>query len=380
MRVLGIETSCDETAVALVETNPWSTDILAQVVSSQIELHRPYGGVVPEMATREHLRNLPLLVPQVMREINLPLEAIDGVAATEGPGLASSLLVGHSYARALALALSKPMIGVNHLEGHLYSPFLANRRPAEFPFVGLIASGGHTLLVHALGWDRYVKLGSTVDDAAGEAFDKVAKLLGLPYPGGPEIEKEALKGNPEAFGLPRSFPERDNLNFSFSGLKTAVRFFFEKSAQMQEDPEWKSDLCASFQKAVIDVLVRKSVQAVSQARAERLAVSGGVLCNKMLRDELEFACYEAGIELIAAEAAFCTDNAGMIAGTAAEKWAAGIGPRCGEDINPNLDLFAPEPNGNMARGLSAAVKLKNRQTKQIPQEPDVAPASEIEIW
>jgi N6-L-threonylcarbamoyladenine synthase len=380
MRVLGIETSCDETAVALVETNPWSTDLLAQVVSSQIELHRPYGGVVPEVATREHLRNLPLLVPEVLREINLTLDSIDAVAATEGPGLASSLLIGHSYARALAIALSKPMIGVNHLEGHLYSPFLANRRQVEFPFVGLIASGGHTLLVHALGWERYVKLGSTVDDAAGEAFDKVAKLLGFPYPGGPEIEKAAIRGNPEAFGLPRSFPERDNLNFSFSGLKTAVRFFYEKSAKMEADPVWAYDLCASFQKAVVDVLVRKSVHAVAQARVERLAVSGGVLCNKMLRDELEFACYEAGIDLIVAEPAFCTDNAGMIAGTAAEKLAAGIEPHCGADINPNLDLFAPEPDGHMARGLSAAIKLKNRQGKQLPQEGDVAAANEIEVW
>jgi N6-L-threonylcarbamoyladenine synthase len=380
MRVLGIETSCDETAVALVETNPWSTDILAQVVSSQIDLHRPYGGVVPEMATREHLRNLPLLVPQVMEDINLSLDAIDAVAVTEGPGLASSLLIGHSYARGLALALSKPVIGVNHLEGHLYSPFLANRRAVEFPFVGLIASGGHTMLVHALGWDRYIKLGSTVDDAAGEAFDKVAKLLGLPYPGGPEIERVAIKGNPEAFGLPRSFPERDNLNFSFSGLKTAVRFFYEKSGQMQTDPVWAYDLCASFQKAVVDVLVRKSIQAVAQARAERLAVSGGVLCNKMLRDELEFACYEAGIDMVVAEPAFCTDNAGMIAGTAAEKLAAGIEPRCGDDINPNLDLFAPEPQGDMARGLNAAVKLKNRQAKQVPQKSDVPAPGQIEVW
>jgi N6-L-threonylcarbamoyladenine synthase len=380
MRVLGIETSCDETAVALVETNPWSTDILAQIVSSQIELHRPYGGVVPEMATREHLRNLPKLVPQVLKDINLGLDSIDAIAATEGPGLASSLLIGHSYARALAVALSKPMVGVNHLEGHLYSPFFASRRAVEFPFVGLIASGGHTLLVHALGWDRYIKLGSTVDDAAGEAFDKVAKLLGLPYPGGPEIERVAIKGNPEAFGLPRSFPERDNLNFSFSGLKTAVRFFYEKSAKMQTDPVWAYDLCASFQKAVVDVLVRKSIQAVAQARVERMAVSGGVLCNKMLRDELEFACYEAGIELIVAEPAFCTDNAGMIAGTAAEKLAAGIEPRCGDDINPNLDLFAPEPYGDMARGLSAAIKLKKRQTSQVPEKSDVAAPGEIEVW
>ena len=380
MRVLGIETSCDETAVALVETNPWSTDILAQVISSQIELHRPYGGVVPEMATREHLRNLPLLVPQVMKEVNLPLDAIDAVAATEGPGLASSLLIGHSYARALAVALSKPMVGVNHLEGHLYSPFIANRRAVEFPFVGLIASGGHTLLVHALGWDRYVKLGSTVDDAAGEAFDKVAKLLGLAYPGGPEIEKMAMKGNPDAFGLPRSFPERDNLNFSFSGLKTAVRFFYEKSPQMQADPVWAYDLCASFQKAVIDVLVRKAMQAVAQARVERLAVSGGVLCNKALRSDLEFACYEAGIDLIVADPAFCTDNAGMIAGTAAEKLEAGAAPRVGDDINPNLDLFAPDPEGESARGLNAAVKLKNRQKQEAAQMPDAASPGEVEVW
>jgi N6-L-threonylcarbamoyladenine synthase len=380
MRVLGIETSCDDTAVALVETNPWSTDILAQVVSTQALLHRPYGGVVPELATREHLRNLPLLVPQVLKDLNLSFDAIDAVAATEGPGLASSLLVGHSYARALAIALSKPMIGVNHLEGHLFSPFIANRRGVEFPFVGLIASGGHTLLVHALGWDRYIKLGSTVDDAAGEAFDKVAKLLGLPYPGGPEIEKLAARGNPDAFGLPRSFPERENLNFSFSGLKTAVRFFYEKSAKMQADSEWEYDLCASFQKAVIDVLVRKAVQAVAQARTDRLAVSGGVLCNKMLREELEFACYEAGIELVLADAAFCTDNAGMIAGTAAEKLAAGIEPRCGDDINPNLDLFAPEPQGEIARGLNAAIKLKNRQGKEAAQEPGIPAENEIEVW
>jgi N6-L-threonylcarbamoyladenine synthase len=380
MRVLGIETSCDETAVALVETNPWSTDILAQVVSSQIELHRPYGGVVPEMATREHLRNLPLLVPQVLKDINLTLDAVDAIAVTEGPGLASSLLVGHSYARGLGISLSKPVFGINHLEGHLFSPFLANRRQIEFPFVGLIASGGHTLLVHALGWDRYVKLGSTVDDAAGEAFDKVAKLLGLPYPGGPEIEKIAIKGNPEAFGLPRSFPERENLNFSFSGLKTAVRFFYEKSGAMQTDPVWAYDLCASFQKAVVDVLVRKSVQAVVQARVDRLAVSGGVLCNKMLRGELEFACYEAGIDLIVADPAFCTDNAGMIAGTAAEKMNAGIEPHCGEDINPNLDLFSPQPGGEIARGLNAAIKLKNRDSQQLPQQEDVLESTDIEVW
>jgi N6-L-threonylcarbamoyladenine synthase len=380
MRVLGIETSCDETAVALVETNPSSTDVLAERVSSQIALHRPFGGVVPEMATREHLRNLPLLVPQVMKEVNLPLGAVDAIAATEGPGLASSLLIGHSYARALAVALSKPMVGVNHLEGHLFSPFIANGRAVEFPFVGLIASGGHTILAHVLGWDRYVKLGATVDDAAGEAFDKVAKLLGLPYPGGPEIEKMAKQGNPEAYGLPRSFPERDNLNFSFSGLKTAVRFFFEKNPQAQQDVAWTSDLCASFQKAVVDVLVRKALQAVALAKVTRLAVSGGVLCNQMLRGELDYACYEAGVDLIVADAAFCTDNAGMIAGVAAEKLEAGVEPSVGDDINPNLDLFTPQPNGDFARSMNAALKLKNRQKKDIFQKGAVGAPGEIEIW
>jgi N6-L-threonylcarbamoyladenine synthase len=380
MRVLGIETSCDETAVALVETNPFTTDVLAEIVSSQIHLHRPFGGVVPEMASREHLRHLPLLVPRVMKEVNLSLDSIDAIAVTEGPGLASSLLIGHSYARALAVALSKPVMGVNHLEGHLYSPFIANRRAVEFPFVGLIASGGHTLLVHALGWDRYVKLGSTVDDAAGEAFDKVAKLIGLPYPGGPEIEKMARQGNPEAYALPRSFPERDNLNFSFSGLKTAVRLFYEKSPQIRDDPAWSHDLCASFQKAVVDVLVRKSLQAVALARVTRLAVSGGVLCNRTLRDELELACYKAKIDLVVADPAFCTDNAAMIAGTAAEKLEAGIPASCAADIYPNLNLFTPEPNGDFARGLNAALKIKNRQKSESAQQLDVPAPDEIEVW
>ena len=380
MRVLGIETSCDETAVALVETNPRSTDVLAQAISSQVDLHRPFGGVVPEMATREHLRNLPLLVPQVMKAANLPLSAIDAIAATEGPGLASSLLIGHSYARALAVALSKPVVGVNHLEGHLYSPFLANKRAVEFPFVGLIASGGHTLLVHALGWDRYVKLGSTVDDAAGEAFDKVAKLIGLPYPGGPEIEKLAQQGNNEAYGLPRSFPERDNLNFSFSGLKTAVRFFYEKSPQARSDPAWTYDLCASFQKAVIDVLVKKSIQAVTMTGVERLTISGGVACNRMLRIDLASACGQANVELIMPDPEFCTDNAAMIAGTAAEKLAAGVEPHVGNDIDPNLDLFAPEPNGDFARSMSTAIKIKNRQKKGLLQKDGVGAPGEIEVW
>jgi len=374
MRILGIETSCDETGVAVVESNPRSTDVLAEAISSQVPLHRPYGGVVPEMATREHLRNLPLLVPRVMREARLKLESLDGLAVTTGPGLASSLLIGYSYARALAVSLSKPIMGVNHLEGHLYSPFLSQQRQVEFPFIGLIASGGHTLLVQALAWNRYVKMGSTVDDAAGEAFDKVARLINLPYPGGPEIEKLAKMGNAEAYGLPRSFPERDNLNFSFSGLKTAVRLFYEKTPHVQADPVWGYDLCASFQKAVVDVLVRKSVQAALLARVPRLVASGGVLCNRSLRDELAKACNANGIELLLAAPGFCTDNAAMIAGTAAEKMEAGIEPTIADDIDPNLDLFAPEPHRDFARGLGRAIDLKNRKTKEVLQHGAVSSA------
>jgi N6-L-threonylcarbamoyladenine synthase len=374
MRILGIETSCDETGVAVVESNPRSTDVLAEAISSQVPLHRPYGGVVPEMATREHLRNLPLLVPRVMHEARLKLQSLDGIAVTTGPGLASSLLVGYSYARALAVSLSKPIMGVNHLEGHLYSPFLSGQRQVEFPFIGLIASGGHTLLVHALNWNRYVKLGSTVDDAAGEAFDKVARLINLPYPGGPEIEKLAKMGNPDAYGLPRSFPERDNLNFSFSGLKTAVRLFYEKTPHVQADPVWGYDLCASFQKAVVDVLVRKAVQAALLARVPRLVASGGVLCNRSLRDELAKACNENGIELLLASPGFCTDNAAMIAGTAAEKMEAGLEPTIADDIDPNLDLFAPEPQRDFARGLGRAIDLKNRKTKEVVQHGSVGSA------
>jgi N6-L-threonylcarbamoyladenine synthase len=376
MRILGLETSCDETGVAVVESNPRSTDVLAEAISSQIPIHRPYGGVVPEMATREHLRNLPLLVPRVLREARVELSALDGIAVTTGPGLASSLLVGYSYARALGVALAKPVMGVNHLEGHLYSPFLSEQRPVEFPFVGLIASGGHTLLVHALNWNRYVKLGSTVDDAAGEAFDKVARLINLPYPGGPEIEKLAKMGNPEAYGLPRSFPERDNLNFSFSGLKTAVRLFYEKTPHIQSDPVWGYDLCASFQKAVVDVLVRKSVQAARLAHSPRLVASGGVLCNRSLRTALFDACQEAGVELLLASAAFCTDNAAMIAGTASEKMEAGIEPQIADDIDPNLSLFAPEPQRDLARGLGRALNLKNRNTQEIVQHGPIGAAGQ----
>jgi N6-L-threonylcarbamoyladenine synthase len=235
MRWIGIETSCDESAAALVEVTGGSLRVAASLVGSQIAQHRPYGGVVPEVAVREHLRNLPRLVPAALAEAGWKAGEIAGVAVTRGPGLATSLLIGHGYARGLALALGKPVRGINHLEGHLLSPFFAENKPVAFPFLGLVVSGGHTLLIEARGWNDYRKLGGTVDDAAGEVFDKVARMLGLGYPGGPEIEKAARAGDPAAYDFPQAFPERDSFQFSFSGLKTSVRYFLEKHPGREGD-------------------------------------------------------------------------------------------------------------------------------------------------
>lgn len=361
MRVLGIETSCDESAVSIVEVQHGKTGVIANVVSSQIRLHQQFGGIVPEVATREHLRNLPQLVPGLMTQARLRFSDLDAIAVTQGPGLATSLLIGFSYARALGLAADVPVCGVNHLEGHLFSPFLTQSEKVEFPFIGLIVSGGHTLLVHAKGWNNYVKLGGTVDDAAGEAFDKVARLMDIPYPGGPKIEQFALEGNPEAYAFPRSFPQKDNFNFSFSGLKTAVRYFFEKNPHAHQDKGWTADLCASFQHAVVDVLARKAGNALAATGCKRLVASGGVLCNKALRIALAQACAEHGASLLVAEAKLCTDNAAMIAATAAEKLAVGIPLTLAQDIDPNLSLFTPQ------RG-QAPVKNKEKFTRQLKQQ------------
>jgi N6-L-threonylcarbamoyladenine synthase len=338
--ILGVETSCDETAVALVEQADGQVTLRAQAVASQIAQHRPYGGVVPEVATREHLRNLPKLVPQVWAEAQTKAAEIDAVAVTSGPGLAPALLVGLSYARGLGLALGKPCYLVNHLEGHLLSPFAAANRVPVFPFIGLIVSGGHTLLLRARGWDDYEKLGGTVDDAAGEVLDKVARLLGLGYPGGPEIERWARLGNPEAHAFPQSFPERDNFNFSFSGLKTSVRYFVEKHPEVLTNEKALADVCASFQAAVVAVLVRKAWTAAERWRVPVVAASGGVLCNAALRSALEQSPLRRGRELLVAPGAWCTDNAAMIAMVAAHKLAQGIKPKETGDLDPSWQLGA----------------------------------------
>jgi N6-L-threonylcarbamoyladenine synthase len=332
MPLLAIETSCDESAVAILRGDAPPPVLLASLISSQIDLHRSYGGVVPEIASRNHALRLQPLVRETLSEAGIALSEIDAFAATRGPGLASSLLVGHSMAKALALASGKPFLSVNHMEGHLLSPFLdAPQDPP--PHLALVVSGGHTLLVHVHGIGRYEVLGRTIDDAAGEAFDKVGRLLGLPYPGGPEIERHARDGDPAGFAFPRSFPNA--LDFSFSGLKTSVLYTLQKL----EQPEARlADLAASFQQAVIEVLVKRALQAARQTGAPLVTLSGGVSCNEALRTALGEACGAAGLEFRPCPPAFSTDNAAMIAFTAWHHLRQGRTSSLREDIDPNLAL------------------------------------------
>jgi len=334
MLVLGIETSCDETSAALVDDAGGALRVRAQRIGSQIEAHRPYGGVVPELATRQHLARLDPMVGALLEEAGTGLEAVEGIAVTRGPGLASSLLIGLGYAKGLALALGRPWIGVNHLQGHLISPFLAAGEAPVFPHLALIVSGGHTLLLRADGLDEVEVLGTTRDDAAGEAFDKVAKLLGLDYPGGPEIEKRARGGNPAAVDFPRSMMDSGGLDFSFSGLKTAVRVFREKHPAFPVE-----DVCASFQQAVVDVLAAKARRAVREAGVRTLALSGGVACNGALRAALETAAGKEGWRFLCADRVLSTDNAAMIAAAGLLRLRAGRRSAWDEDVAPNFREF-----------------------------------------
>ena len=327
--VLAIETSCDETAVAVLRA---PREILASEIASQIDLHRKYGGVVPEVASRNHLPRIRPLIEAALHRSGSSLAEIDCVAATRGPGLLTSLLVGYSAAKGLAIGLGKPFIGVNHLEGHLLSPFLQGPdRP--LPSVNLIVSGGHTMLVQITGVGSYNLLGRTVDDAAGEAFDKVAKLLELPYPGGPEIDRLAQQGNPRKFDLPRSMLNSGDFNFSFSGLKTAVRYVFPKLVG-----DFCADLCASFQEAVIDVLVQKTIRAAQRFGVNLVTVSGGVSANSRLRTKMTDASAAAGLELKLACPSLSTDNAAMIAFVALERFLLGYRSNLSDDADPNLKL------------------------------------------
>lgn len=306
--ILAIESSCDETAVAIIRRSGGKPELLASLISSQIEIHREFGGVVPEVACRNHAQRIRPLVEQALQTAGVTLNEINAFAATCGPGLASSLLVGLSYAKGLAAASGKPFYGINHMEGHLLSPFLEEGTvPAH---LALIVSGGHTMLVDVRSHGDYHLLGRTIDDAAGEAFDKVGRMLGLPYPGGPEIEKQARSGNPKAFDFPRAVLKDASFNFSFSGLKTAVLYQLQKLASPVDQ---LADLCASFQAAVIDVLVKKTIKAARHLGYQQIALSGGVACNSALREQLADAAKKAGMIVQPTPPALTTDNAAMIA-------------------------------------------------------------------
>jgi N6-L-threonylcarbamoyladenine synthase len=329
--ILAIETSCDETAVAILRDR----QLLASEIASQTE-HEAYGGVVPEVASRNHLVHAPRLLNDAQRKAGISLSDIDAFAATSGPGLASSLMIGASIAKGLALGAAKPYLAINHLEGHLLSPFFG--RDEIEPNVSLIVSGGHTLLVEVRGVNQYRILGRTVDDAAGEAFDKVAKLLGLGYPGGPEIERRAAEGDGARFDFPRSMLDSGDHNFSFSGLKTAVRYRLAEFSAEKRTPRLISDICASFQRAVVDVLVMKTLRAAKQGGAKVVTLSGGVSCNQALRTELTKHCRASGMSLLTAPPALCTDNAAMIAFAGSLRFRAGYRSEVTKEIDPNLAL------------------------------------------
>jgi N6-L-threonylcarbamoyladenine synthase len=323
--LLALETSCDETAVAILR----GRELLASEVASQIAEHAKFGGVVPEVASRNHLVHAPRLLERVAREAKIDISQIDAFAATSGPGLASSLMIGASIAKGLAIGFGKPYLAINHLEGHLLSPFFGETEIR--PNVSLIVSGGHTMSILVRRVGDYQIIGRTVDDAAGEAFDKIAKLLGLGYPGGPEIEKHAIKGDPKRFDLPRSMP--DSENFSFSGLKTAVRYLLPKLKG-----DYLADVCASVQEAIVDVLIRKTIAAAKNHAVDLVTISGGVSCNRTLRKQLDEACKRHRLEFKTAEPWLCTDNAAMIAFAAVLKLDNGASSNVTEEIDPNLAL------------------------------------------
>ncbi len=330
--ILALETSCDETAVALCDG---SGAMLGSAISSQIPDHQPYGGVVPELASRNHLLRIRPLLQQVLDETGRSLQDIDAFAATAGPGLASSLLIGSTLAKSLALACAKPYLAINHLEGHLLSPFLGKPDGLR-PGAALVVSGGHTLLLHLRGPGDYPLLGRTRDDAAGEAFDKVARMLGLPYPGGPVIDRLARCGDPQAFDFPRSMKHSGDFAFSFSGLKTSM--FYLLPTLGDQAASRLPDLCASFQEAVVDILVTKTLQAAHHLGARDVSVSGGVSCNSRLRAVFAQRCAQAGLALHLAAPAHTTDNAAMIAYAALQRFQAGQFSPLDADIDPNLAL------------------------------------------
>ena len=340
MNVLGFESSCDETGVALVSTRAQGAPLLrAHALHSQVLMHQAYGGVVPELASRDHIRRVLPLTRQVLAEAQASLAEVDVLAFTRGPGLAGALLVGAGVACALAAALGKPVLGVHHLEGHLLSPFLSGD-PPEFPFVALLVSGGHTQLMRVDAVGRYALLGESIDDAAGEAFDKSAKLIGLAYPGGPALAQLATQGRADAYPLPRPLLHSGRLDFSFAGLKTAVLTQHRKLGDAPT-PGQLADLAASTQAAIVEVLVKKSLAALQATGLQRLVVSGGVGANTELRRQLNAAAQRRGHRVHYPELALCTDNGAMIALAAAMRLQSGAGSASTDyafDVRPRWPL------------------------------------------
>ncbi|CAM5430061.1 tRNA (adenosine(37)-N6)-threonylcarbamoyltransferase complex transferase subunit TsaD [Rhodanobacter lindaniclasticus] len=334
--MLGIESSCDETGVAILRWEPDAPGrgLLAHTLYSQIKLHADYGGVVPELASRDHVRKLLPLIREALREANLGVRDLGGVAYTAGPGLVGALLVGASVGRALAWALDVPALAVHHMEGHLLAPLL-EQDPPEPPFVALLVSGGHSLLVEVKAIGQYTILGDTLDDAAGEAFDKTAKLMGLPYPGGPALAKLAEQGRPGAFRFSRPMTDRPGLDFSFSGLKTQVLLAWQKSDQSEQT---RADVARAFEEAIVDTLIIKCRRALAACGAQRLVIAGGVGANRRLRAELAAAGEKDGFRVYFPRLAFCTDNGAMIALAGAIRLASGQQQGLAVQVRPRWDL------------------------------------------
>lgn len=334
--ILGIETSCDETSAAVIRDGT----VLSNVISSQF-VHKKYGGVVPELASRAHQRMIIDVVEEALHRAAVSKKELDGIAATQGPGLVGALLVGLNFAKALAYGLRIPFVGVNHMEGHLYSVFLEKEKPA-FPFVALIVSGGHSMLVHVQSPFRHTVMGQTRDDAAGEAFDKVAKMLGLGYPGGPVIDKLAAQGAPDAIRFPRTFLEEGSFDFSFSGVKTAVLYYLRKNG-WQENPssvlaQHLADICAGFQDAVVDVLVAKTLAAAEATGVKDVALAGGVSANSRLRSRMRDECIRRGCRLFYPKIEYCMDNGAMIGYVGWMKVSRGESSRFEIPAVANLEL------------------------------------------
>ena len=340
MKVLGIETSCDETGVAIYDSRE---GLLGDKLYSQVKTHAAFGGVVPELASRDHIRKTLPLIMELLSETRIPLGELDGIAFTAGPGLIGSLLVGASLGRSLAMGLDVPAVGVHHMEGHLLAPML-EPEPPKFPFVALLVSGGHTQLVKVTKIGDYQLLGESLDDAAGEAFDKVGKMLGLPYPGGPHVAKLALKGVTDTFEFPRPMVNRPGLDFSFSGLKTSVKnAISELSKEGDLDPQARANIARGFEDAVVSTLAIKCRRALKQTGLERLIIAGGVSANLNLRQVLESAMSDVGGRLYYAQPEYCTDNGAMIAYAGCQRLLAGQKSELNIDVRPRWSLESLSP-------------------------------------